>query len=45
MILMVILVATGVLGSPISNAVNYLFDRLSVIAQWACDAVFYLFYK
>lgn len=45
MILMIVLVATGVLGSPISRAVNFVFDRLSVVAQWGCDAVFYLFYK
>lgn len=45
MILMVVLVASGVLGSPIANAVNFIFDRLSFIAQWGCDAVFYLFYK
>lgn len=45
MIIIVVLVATGVLGSPISQAVNFVFDRLSIIAQWACDAVFYLFYK
>lgn len=45
MILMVILVASGVLGSPIANAVNFIFDHLSFIAQWGCDAVFYLFYK
>lgn len=45
MILMVILVATGILGKPVSSAINFVFDRLSFVAQWGCDAVFYLFYK
>ena len=45
MILLVILVWTGLLGDPVSSAVSFVFDRLSVIAQWSCDAVFYLFYQ
>lgn len=45
MIVLVTLVWTGILGDPVSTAVGFVFDRLSVIAQWACDAVFYLFYQ
>ena len=45
MTLLVVLVWTGLLGDPVSSAVSFVFDRLSVIAQWSCDAVFYLFYQ
>ena len=39
------LVATGVLGRPLSTAVNWLYARLVPVAQAGCDLVYYLFYK
>ena len=44
-ILLLILVATDVLGRPLSNAVHTLFSALVPLAQWACDVVYTLFYK
>ena len=44
-ILLLVLVATDVLGKPLSNAVHTLFSALIPLAQWACDAVYTLFYK
>lgn len=34
MILLMVLVATGVLGEPLSNATEFVFDRLFSIAEW-----------
>lgn len=45
MILLVVLVWTGLLGDPVSIAVGFVFDRISIIAQCSCNAVFYLFYQ
>lgn len=44
-IIMLVLVATGVLGRPLSSAINYVYNGLFPIAQWACDLVFRLFYS
>lgn len=44
-LIMLLLVATGVLGRPLSVAVSFIFDHLSFIGQACCDAVFYLFIK
>ena len=44
-ILLLVLVATDVLGKPLSNAVHTLFSALIPLTQWACDAVYTLFYK
>lgn len=44
-ILMLVLMATGVLGKPLTLAIDFVYQRLIPIAQWACDGVFYLFYK
>lgn len=44
-ILLLILVATGVLGRPLSNAVRAAFSALLPLSQRACDAVYTLFYK
>lgn len=43
-IVMLILVATGVLGRPLSMAIDAVYSWLIPIAQFACDRVFYLFY-
>ena len=43
-ILMLILVATGVLGKPLSAAIDAVYAWLVPLAQLACDGVFYLFY-
>lgn len=44
-IIMLVLVATGVLGRPLSTAIDYIYNGLFPIAQWACDMVFRLFYS
>ena len=44
-IVMLILVATGVLGKPLSAAIDAVYAWLMPLAQLACDGVFYLFYK
>ena len=43
-ILMLILVATGVLGKPLSVAIDAVYAWLVPLAQLACNGVFYLFY-
>ena len=43
-IVMLILVATGVLGKPLSIAIDAVYSWLVPLAQLACDGVFYLFY-
>lgn len=44
-IIMFALVATGVLGQPLSAAIDALYALLIPIAQGGCDIIFYLFYK
>ena len=44
-ILMLLLVASGALGRPLSMAISTLFSSLIPLAQWACDTVFILFYS
>ena len=43
-IVMLILVATGVLGKPLSAAIDAVYAWLVPLAQLACNGVFYLFY-
>ncbi len=44
MIVMVLLVATGLLGRPLSIAIDFIYSHLIFIAQFGCDLVFKLFY-
>ena len=44
-IVMIVLVASGVLGRPLTYVINKLFDFLLPVAQSGCDMVFNLFYK
>ena len=44
-IVMLILMATGVLGRPLTNAIDFVYVRLVPIAQWACDGCYYLFFR
>ena len=44
LIVMLILVATGVLGKPLSTAIDAVYAWLVPLAQLACDGVFHLFY-
>ena len=44
MIAMLILVATGILGKPLSFVIQTVYMWLFPIAQWACDLVIKLFY-
>ena len=44
-ILLLLLVWTGVLSKPLSQAVRSLFNGLFPISQWACDTVYTFFYK
>ena len=43
-IIMLILVATGVLGKPLDYAIDAVYSRLVPLAQLACDGIVYLFY-
>jgi Zn-dependent protease len=43
-IIMLILVATGILGKPLSAAIDAVYGWLIPIAQFACNGVYYLFY-
>lgn len=43
-IIMLVLVATGVLGRPLNYLIDLIYSRLIPLAQAACDAVVYLFY-
>lgn len=44
-IIMLVLVSTGVLGKPLTAAIDYVYIHLVPVAQWALNGVFYLFYK
>lgn len=44
-IVMILLVATGVLGRPLTAAIDFVYSLLAPLAQWACDGVYYLFYR
>lgn len=44
MLLMIALVSTGVIGKPLSQAIDAVYSALIPIAQFACDTVFKLFY-
>ena len=44
-IAMLLLVASGALGRPLSMAISRTFGAMIPIAQWACDIVFKLFYS
>jgi len=44
MIVMFLLVATGLLGKPLSLAIDFIYGRLIFIAQLGCDLVYNLFY-
>lgn len=43
-ILMLALVASGVLGRPLSIAIDFIYSRMIFIAQFGCDVIFKLFY-
>ena len=44
-IALLLLVSTGILGRPLSAAVQGIYRTLLPVAQWACDGVYSLFYK
>lgn len=44
-IIMILLVATGVLGKPLDTAVEWLYNALIPIAQAGCDIIYNLFYS
>lgn len=44
-LIMLILVATGVIGRPLSQAVEWLYIKMLPLAQVGCDMIFYMFYK
>lgn len=44
-VIMLALVASGVLGKPLSNLIEKVFDFLLPVGQAGCDMVFYLFYQ
>ena len=44
-IIMILLVATGVLGKPLDTAVEWLYNTLIPIAQAGCDIIYNLFYS
>ena len=45
MIAVVALMATGILGRPLTAAIDFLYARLVPLAQLACDGVLELFYR
>jgi Zn-dependent protease len=44
-LIMIILVATGILGRPLSSAIDFLYKSFIPIAQAGCNLVFNLFYR
>ena len=44
-IALLLLVSTGILGRPLSAAVQGMYRTLLPVAQWACNGVYSLFYK
>ena len=44
-LILIILVWSGVLGTPLSRAIQWTYLRLFPIAQWACNIVLKLFYN
>ena len=45
MILMILLVSTGVIGKPLSAAIEYIYNLLIPLAQWGADLSYILFIK
>lgn len=45
MILMLLLVSTGIIGRPLSAAIDWVYDLLIPVAQWGADLAYYLFIK
>lgn len=45
MILMILLVSTGIIGKPLSAAIEYVYDLLIPLAQWGADLSYILFFK
>lgn len=41
-VIMLLLVATGILGKPLSAVIAFLYDKLFIFAQWGYNAVNYL---
>lgn len=44
-LLMLVLVASGVLGKPLTMLIDSVYELVLPVAQAGCDMVFYLFYK
>lgn len=44
-LLMLVLVASGVLGKPLTMLIDGVYELILPVAQAGCDMVFYLFYK
>ena len=45
MLAMLVLVACGLVGKPLSHAIDFVYSGLQPLAQWACSMVFRLFYS
>lgn len=43
-IIMFLLVATGILGKPLSDVIDWAFSAMLPVAQGGCDLIYYLFY-
>ena len=43
-IIMFLLVATGILGKPLSDVIDWAFSSMLPVAQGGCDLIYYLFY-
>ena len=43
-LVMLALVASGVLGKPLSMAIDFIYSKMLFIAQFGCDTVFKMFY-
>ena len=44
-IIMFLLVATGILGKPLSDVIDWAFSAMLPVAQGGCDLIYYLFYR
>ena len=45
MILMILLVSTGIIGKPLSAAMDFIYDQLIPLARWGADLSYILFFK
>lgn len=45
MIIMIVLVSTGLIGKPLSAAIDFIYNSLVPVAQWGADLSYLIFFK